>query len=182
MLTFRGAEGIYNEVMASSTRNLLLSAGALWGFVLALVPAMVAFAGPLSLSPFLVSALLCAALSGGVGTWIPGRLINRARSPRKKDGWPRWLLSALGTGLLQAVLVGVFATLSIWLAMTVTMTGFSVATPGAIYLLLSQPSIFLQSAIVAQTVFVYALLVGVALSPLTGLVINWASGRKVAVQ
>ncbi len=168
--------------MASSTRNLLLAAGALWGFVLALVPAMVAFAGPLRSSPFLISALLCAAASGAFGTWIAGRWASRMRRIRKKDGWARWLISGLGTGLLQAVVVGVLAALSIWLAMTITMTGFSVATPSAIYSLVSQPGIFLQSAIVARTVFVYALLVGVALAPFTGLAINRLAQRKAAVQ
>lgn len=163
-------------MMASSTRNLLLSAGALWGFVLALVPAMIAFAGPLNLSPFLVSALLCAALSGAVGTLAAGRWAGRMRRPGRETDWPRWLLSGLGTGLLQAVVVGVLAALSIWLAMTVTMTGFSAATPAAVYNLVSQPSIFLQSAIVGRTVLVYALIVGALLAPLTGLAINRAAG------
>lgn len=169
-------------MMASFTRNLLLAAGALWGFVLALTPAVVAFAGPLNPSPFLVSALLCAALSGAAGSFGAALWADRARHIRKKDGWSRWLLSGFMTGLLQAVVVGVLATLSIWLAMTITMTGFSVATPKAIYLLVSQPSIFLQSAIVARTVFVYALLVGVALAPFSGLAINWALGRKAVAQ
>ena len=182
MLTFGGAEGIYNGVMASSTRNLLLAAGALWGFVLALVPAMAAFAGPLNLSPFLIFALLCAALSGATGTWAAGRWSNRKRRQRRKDGWPRWLLSGFVTGILQALLVGVLAALSIWLAMTITMTGFSVATPKSIYLLVSQPSIFLQSAIVARTVLIYALLVGVASAPFTGPAINRVSGGEVAAR
>ena len=168
--------------MVSSTRNLLLAAGALWGFVLALVPAMVAFDGPLNLSPFLVSALLCAALSGALGTWTSGRWANQTRSHRSKEGWPKWLLSGFLTGSLQALAVGVLATLSIWLAMTITMTGFSTATPKAIYLLVSQPSMFLQSAIVARTVLVYALLAGVALAPLTGLSINRVAGREVAAR
>lgn len=169
-------------MMPGSTRNLLLAAGALWGFVLALIPAEVAFAGPLSLSPFLISALFCAALSGAVGTWIAGRRASRTRHSSKEIGWPRWLLSGFGTGLLQAVVVGVLAALSIWLAMTITMTGFSVATPGAISSLVSQPDIFLQSAIVGRVVFIYALLVGVAMAPLTGLAINWIAARKAAEQ
>lgn len=168
--------------MASSARNLLLAAGALWGFVLALVPAAAAFAGPLSLSPFLVSALLCAALSGAAGTLVAGWRASRTRRFQKEDGWLRWLLSGLGTGLLQAAVVGVLAALSIWLAMTVTMTGFSVATPAAIYGLVSQPDIFLQSAIVARAVFIYTLLVGVALAPFTGVAINRVAGSKAAAQ
>ncbi|MGB3635556.1 MAG: hypothetical protein WA982_16050 [Rubrobacteraceae bacterium] len=169
-------------MMATSTRNLLLAAGALWGFALALVPAMVAFAGPLNLSPFLIFALLCATPSGATGTWVAGRRATRSRSLRRKCGWPKWLLSGFMIGILQALVVGVLAALTIWLAMTITMTGFSVATPGAIYLLVSQPSIFLQSAIVARTVFVYALLVGFALAPFTGLAINRVAGREVAAQ
>lgn len=180
MLTPGGAEGIYNEVMSVPARNLLLAAGALWGFVLALVPAMVAFAGPLNPSPFLVSALLCAALSGAAGAWAAGRWSGWTHQRRRRDGWPSWLLSGFMTGVLQAVSAAVLAALSIWLAMTITMTGFSTATPGAIYRLVSQPSIFLQSAIVARTVFIYALLIGVALAPFTGLAINRVAGRGVA--
>lgn len=167
--------------MARPNRNLLLAAGALWGLVLALVPAETAFAGTLRLSPFLISALLCAALSGALGTWVAGRWASRTPRHRLKElGWPRWLISGFGTGLLQAMVVGVLAALSIWLAMTVTMTGFSPATPLAISSLVSQPSIFLQSAVVGRTVLVYALIVGVALAPFTGLAINRVAGRKTA--
>ena len=168
--------------MSSSTRNLLLAAGALWGFLLALALAMVAFAGPLNPSPVLVSALLCASLSGTVGAWTAGRLANRARSLRRKDGWPRWLLSGFVTGVSPAAVAGVLAALSIWLAMTVTMTGFSPATPRAIHLLVSQPSMFLQSAIVARAVFIYALLADVALAPFTGLAVNRMAQRGVVAR
>ncbi|MGF1470987.1 MAG: hypothetical protein ACFB50_04490 [Rubrobacteraceae bacterium] len=165
-------------MMSSSSRNLLLGAGGLWGFVLALVPAEAAFAGSLRLSPFLVTALVCAALSGAAGTWVAGWWASRKLRFRKESGWPGWLLSGFTTGLLQAVAVGVLAALSIWLAMTITMSGFSAATPSAIYSLVAQPSIFLQSAIVGRTVFFYALLVGIALAPLTGLAINRVVDRK----
>lgn len=175
-------ECIYSGVMLRPTRNLLIFAGALWGFLLALVPAMAAFAGPLSLSPFLISALLCAAFSGAAGTLAASWSANRMRGFRTKDGQLQWLLSGFMTGLFQALVVGVSAALTIWLAMTITMTGFSVATPNAIYLLVSQPSIFLQSAIVARTILVYALVVGAVTAPFSGLAINRVVDRKVALQ
>ncbi|CAN5711984.1 hypothetical protein BH24ACT22_BH24ACT22_04840 [soil metagenome] len=168
--------------MPRPTRNFLIFAGALWGFVFALVPAMGAFDGPLNLSPFLISALLCAASSGAVGTLAAGWLANRTRNFRTKDSRLRWLLSGFVTGLFQALVIGVLAALTIWLAMTITMTGFSVATPNAIYLLVSQPSIFLQSAIVARTILVYALVVGAVTAPFSGLAINRMVDRKVALQ
>lgn len=163
---------MYRGVMSSFARNILLSAGGLWGFVMALVPAEFAFAGSLRISPFLVSAFLCAALSGALGTWVAGRWASRSSNLRDDAGWLRWLLSGLTTGLLQAVVIGSAAALSIWLAMTVTMTGFSTAEPSTLYTLVSQPSIFLQSAIVGRYVLIYALIFGVLLAPFTGLAIN----------
>ncbi|CAN5909504.1 hypothetical protein BH23ACT11_BH23ACT11_26820 [soil metagenome] len=168
--------------MSRSTRYLLLAGGALWGVVLAIVPAEVAFAGPLNFSPFLITAMFCAALSGAGGTLAAGRWARRTDYHWNKQSWLRWLLSSFATGVVQTLAVAVFAALSIWLAMTITMTGFSTANPTAIYLLVTQPTIFLQSAIVARTVLVYALIVGAALAPLSGTAINWAAGRAVASQ
>ena len=135
--------------MSSSTRNFLLAAGALWGFVLALVPAVVMFAGPLNPTIPRLRAALRRPKRGnrnlgrrpvdesGAEPSQKRRLVAAAALRRPDRGF------AGGRGRGAAV-AGVLATLSIWLAMTITTTGFSTATPGAIYLLVSQPSIFRQ--------------------------------------
>ena len=170
--------------MSSSTRNFLLAAGALWGFVLALVPAVVMFASPLSPTVPRLRAALRRPKRGhrnlgrrpvdesGAEPSQKRRLVAVAALRRPDRGF------AGGRGRGAAV-AGVLSTLFIWLVMTVTMTGFSTATPGAIYPLVSQPSIFLQSAIVARAVSIYALLVGGMLAPFTGLAVNWAVQRGV---
>ncbi|PLS84368.1 MAG: hypothetical protein CYG60_18325 [Actinobacteria bacterium] len=145
--------------MSTILRNRLTLSGALWGLLLALLPATLAFDG-FSLSPFLVAALLFSALSGAVGALVAGRRARRASG----RGWA----SVSGVGALQGIVAAVVATLSIWLALTATMTGFSPAAPGRLTILISNPTIFLQSALAAVVVFVYAASVGLLLSPLVG--------------
>ena len=150
--------------MSTSTRNRLTLSGALWGLLLALLPAILAFDG-FALSPFLAAALLFSALSGAVGALVAGR---RARL-RPESG--RTWASVSGTGALQGIVAAVVAAISIWVALTATMTGFSPAAPARILLLLANPTIFLQSALAAFVVFVYAACAGLLLSPLVGSVI-----------
>lgn len=164
--------------MDKPIRNRLLILGALWGFVLAAVPAAVAFEDPFSVSPFLVSAFAAAALSGAAGTLLAGRWAMRS-APSRKDGWLPAVLSVLLTGVLQGVTVGVLAAFSIWLAMAVNMSGFSAATPGEILNLLG-PDVFRQSAIVGIAVLVYALVVGLLLAPVAGVAINRLVGTRKA--
>lgn len=166
--------------MNATTRNLLVSAGALWGLANAVVPAEVAFTGPLILSPFLVSAFLVAALSAAAGFLFAGWLVSRKRPDSGKEGWARRVFSGTLAGTLQAVVTGVLATLFVWLAITVTMTGFSVVTPGEILKLVRSPEIFLQGWIVGRAVLIYSLVVGLALSPLTGSFIYWLLRREKA--
>lgn len=173
--------------MNGSTRRLLLALGALWGFAMALVPVLVAFDGPLNPSPFLVSAFVCAALSGAAGTLVAGWKSARTRrsvepaerpdGPGEPGGTARRVLSRAGIGLLQTVVAGGLAALSIWLALTVTMTGFSTATPTEFFNLFSRPELFLQSAIVGQVVLLYALVAGAVLAPVTGTFIVWLVRR-----
>lgn len=148
--------------MSTISRNRLSLAGALWGLLLALLPAALAFDG-FALSPFLLAALLFSALSGAGGALVAGR-----RAARGTTGPGRSWASASGIGALQGVVAAVFAALSIWLALTVTMTGFSPAAPGRILGLFGDPGIFLQSALAAPVIFGYASSVGLLLSPLVG--------------
>ena len=146
--------------MTPTSRNRLTLSGALWGLLLALLPAAFAFDG-FALSPFLAAALLFSALSGAVGALVAGRRARRRSSGR---GWA----SVSGIGALQGIVAAAVATLSIWFALTATMTGFSPAAPGRTLLLLADPAIFLQSALAAVVVFVYAACAGLLLSPLVG--------------
>ena len=166
--------------MNASTRNLLTVSGALWGLVMAVIPAEVAFRGPLTLSPFLVSAFLAAALSAAAGTLFAGWMASRKWRGSKKEGWTRRLLAGTLTGVLQALVTGVLVTLGVWFAITITISGFSVATPGEVSRLVRTPELFLQGWIVGRAVLVYSLVVGLALSPLTGSFIYWLVRREKA--
>lgn len=146
--------------MSASARNGLLTFGAIWWFVLALVPALVAFQEPFSVSPFLVSAFLFAAASGAYGTLVAGRRVAGEE------------VSKLASGMLQAVVVAPLAAVTIWLAMAVNMSGFNVVeSPAQVLNLIRRPSIFIEAGIVSLAVLAYSLVVGALLSPLTGAVI-----------
>lgn len=144
--------------MRPGTRNRLLLLGALWGIVLAAVPAALAFDG-FSVSPFLISAFVCVALSGAAGALVAGR---RAADLGR---------GMLGVGVLQGLVTALLAAPSVWVALTATMAGFSTASPLEILNLFTDPEIFLQSALAALAVFVYFGAVGLVAAPLTGTVI-----------
>ena len=150
--------------MTSNVRNRLLLLGALWGLVLAALPAVLAFDDRFVLSPFLVAAFVCAGLSGAVGALIAGR---RAATSSTRRG----LLAVSGVGALQGLVSGTLAALSIWLALAVTISGFSTGSPGEILDLLRRPEIFVESAIAAIAILVYTLTVGTLLSPVVGAVL-----------
>ena len=133
--------------------------------MLALLPATLAFDG-FALSPFLLAALLLSALGGAGGALVAG-----GRASRRAEGSGRGWAAASGIGALQGIVAATLAALSIWLALTVTMTGFSPVAPGRILVLFGDPSIFLQSALAAVVVFGYAAFVGLLLSPLVGSVV-----------
>ena len=164
--------------MNLSTRSLLITTGALWGLVMAVIPAEVGFRGPMTLSPFLVTAFLGAALSAAVGTLLAGLTASGEWSATAKKGWVSRGLFGTLVGILQAVVTGVLVTLTTWLAISITISGFSVATPGEILRLVRTPEIFLQGWVLGRAVLVYSLVVGLALSPLTGNFIYWLVNRK----
>ena len=127
------------------------------------MPAVLAFGDRFVLSPFLVTAFACAVLSGAVGVLVAGR---RATGSVKLG-----LLVVSGIGALQGLASGMLAAFSIWIALSVTILGFSVGRPGEILDLLRQPAIFVEGAVAAIAVFVYTVAVGIVLSPVIGAVI-----------
>jgi hypothetical protein len=150
--------------MTTTVRNRLLALGALWGVVLASVPALV-MTRPYRLSGFLVAAFACAALSGCVGT-----LAARRRAILKRnDG----VLAGLATGLLQGFVGGAFAATLIWALMAITLSGFTLENPVELSTLMS-PRIFLGSFFVALSVFLYSVTGGLLLWPAFGRLVNRA--------
>lgn len=151
--------------MISSVRNRLLLFGALWGLVLAVLPAVLAFDDRFVLSPFLVAAFVCAGLSGSVGALVAGCRVAATGSTRQG------LLAVSSVGALQGLVSGTLAALSIWLALAITISGFSAGSPSEILDLLRRPEIFIESSIAAIAVFAYTLIVGTLLSPVVGAVL-----------
>jgi len=151
--------------MTATVRNRLLLLGALWGVILATVPALV-MTRPYRLSGFLVAALACAALSGCVGTLAAGR---RAVI-KKSDG----IMAGFGTGLLQGFVGGAFAAALIWALMAITLSGFTLENPVELSTLMS-PRVFLGSFFVALSVFLYSVAGGLLLGPAFGTLVNRAA-------
>jgi hypothetical protein len=149
--------------MTATVRNRLLALGALWGVLLAAAPALV-MTRPYRLSGFLVASIVCAALSGCVGTLAAG---GRALRKRSNEG----LLAGLSTGLLQGLVGGAFAAALIWALMALTLSGFTLDDPVELSTLMS-PRIFLGSFFVALSVFLYAIAGGLLLGPAFGTLVN----------
>ncbi|HET7478377.1 MAG TPA: hypothetical protein VFJ72_02550 [Rubrobacteraceae bacterium] len=150
--------------MTTAVRNRLILLGALWGVVLAAVPALV-MSRPFHLSGFLVAAVACSVVSGSVGTLVAGR---RAIRPGKKRGA---VAAALGTGLFQGLAGGALSAALIWALMAVTLSGFTLGNPVQLATLMS-PRVFLGGFFVALSVFVYVLAGGLLLGPVFGTLIN----------
>jgi hypothetical protein len=148
--------------MTTTVRNRLLALGALWGILLAAVPAL-AMTRPYRLTGFLVAAILCAALSGCVGTLAAGQWAVR----RKASG----VLAGFGTGLLQGLVGGAFAASLIWALMALALSGFALENPVELSTLMS-PRIFLGSFFVALSVFLYSVAGGLLLGPAFGTLVN----------
>lgn len=161
--------------MNTALRNRLLLFGAGWGFVLAAVPALTAFDDPFAVSPFLVAAHLCAASSGAAGALVAGLLATRIR-PARKMGWWRAAIVGFGAGVVQTLVAAPLAALSIWAALAINISGFSVENTGEVLKalrLFTEPGIWVESLIVAGAVLVYTLVVGVVLAPIAGALVRW---------
>ena len=140
--------------MITSIHNRLLALGALWGLVLAALPA----------------ALSCASLSGAIGALVAGS--RAAAVPFARRG----LLAISGVGALQGLVSGTFAALSIWLALATTISEFSAGSSLKILNLLWRSEIFVESATAA--VFVYTVAVGILLSPSSERPFTTCSAKK----
>ena len=149
--------------MTSGVRNRLLILGAVWGLLLAAVPAFV-MTDPYTLTGFLVVAILCAVFSGAAGTFVAGRRALRRPSNRKGAG--------------AAALRGVaLAALLFWAVMAVTISGFTLQDPVELSVLMS-PRIFLGSFFVALSAFAYTLVGGLLLGPIFGPLVERATIKE----
>ena len=155
--------------MTAGARNRLLALGALWGLLLAVVPALV-MANPYRLTGFLIVALVCAALSGCVGTLVAGR--RAARSGRRSG-----VLGGAGLGAVQGLAGGLVAALLFWVLMAVTTSGFTLQDPVE-FSALMRPRVFLGSFFVALSAFAYVLVGGLVLGPIFGKLIDRAVRSK----
>lgn len=162
-------------------RNRLLLAGVLWGFVLAASPAILAFDDPFTVSPFLVAAHLCASFSVAIGALFAGRWVTKAR---REPGWRKTSLIVSGAGVVQGLVAAPLAAISIWAAMAINMSGFSVESSSEVskvFRVFQEPAIWRESFIVAVAVLTYAVVVGMLFFPFTGAAIyrlvGYSGGR-----
>jgi len=151
--------------MTAPVRNRLLALGLLWGLLLAALPALV-MTDPYRLTGFLVAGLVCAALSGCIGTLVAGRRVTKGAG---RSGF----LAGVGTGAFQGLVGGGVAALLIWTLMAVTISGFTLRNPVELSVLMS-PRVFTGSFFVALSAFVYAFLGGLLLGPVFGTLVNRA--------
>src|SRR5215212_3473366 len=135
--------------MTASVRNRLLLLGSVWGVLLVALAVLVMMTR--HLTGFLVAALLCAALSGSVGTLVAGRRAVR----RGEDGRGGTVLAELGTGLLQGLVGGTFAALLFWALLVLALSELSLGNPVDPSVLMSS-RVFAGSFFVALSVFLYA--------------------------
>ena len=157
--------------MTKSVRIRLLTIGAVWGLSLAVVPVLI-MTDPYRLSGLLGTALVCAALSGCVGTLVAGRRIARIGSRQEGAGRTR-VLEGIGTGAVQGLVGGGFAALLFWALMALAASGFTLQNPVELSVLTS-PRVFLGSFFVALSAFLYALAGGLLLGPVFGTLVNRA--------
>lgn len=156
--------------MSSVVRNRLLGLGALWGLCLAAIPAFV-MASPLRPDGFLAAAVLCALVSGVVGTFAAGRRAYvRTRKARRNA-----VVAGLGTGLFQGLVGGGIAALLFWGIMAFVISGFTIGGAADLSSLM-RPQVFLGSFFVSLSVFLYALVGGLLLGPVFGTLVNRVAG------
>jgi hypothetical protein len=149
--------------MTTRVGGRLLALGALWGLLLAAVPALVMM-DPYRLTGLLVAALLCAALSGAIGTLAAGR---RAVRSAGRSG----VLAGVGIGAFQGLVGGGVAALLFWALMALTISGFTLRNPVELSVFMS-PRVFMGSFFVALSAFLYAFAGGLLLGPIFGTLVN----------
>lgn len=158
--------------MTSSVRNRLLALGVLWGLTLAIVPTLV-MTSPYRLTGLLVAALICAGLSGCVGTLAAGR--RALKSSRPEDNRRSGVLAGVRTGASQGLAGGGVAALLFWVLIAVTASGFTLLDPIELSVLTS-PRVFMGSFFVALSALLYTFLGGLLLGPIFGTLVNRAVG------
>ncbi len=156
--------------MTSRVRNRLLALGVLWGLLLSVVPVLV-MTTPYQLTGLLVAALICAALSGCIGTLAAGQ--RAARSAPTEGTRRSEVLAGLRTGASQGLVGGGVAALLFWVLIAVTASGFTLLDPVELSVLTS-PRVFIGSFFVALSVLLYAFLGGLLLGPIFGTLVNRA--------
>jgi hypothetical protein len=149
--------------MTTRVGRRLLALGVIWGLLLAVIP-VVMMAEPYQLTGLLVAALLCAALSGCIGTLAAGR---RAAKSTGRSG----VLAGVKTGAFQGLVGGGIAALLFWALMALTTSGFSLQNPVDVSILM-RPQVLLGSFFVALSVFWYAVVGGLLLGPIFGTLVN----------
>ncbi|MGI9048124.1 MAG: hypothetical protein ACR2GU_01895, partial [Rubrobacteraceae bacterium] len=81
------------------------------------------------------------------------------------------VMAGLGTGFFQGLIGGAVAAFLIWALMALTLSGFSPAGPVDVSVLMSL-RVFMGSFFVALSVFLYAVVGGILLSPAFGTLVN----------
>lgn len=155
--------------MTTRVGRRLLALGVLWGLLLAIIPAVM-MAEPYQLTGLLVAALLCAALSGCIGTLAAGRWAAKSTARAKSTGRSR-VLAGVKTGAFQGLVGGGIAALLFWALMALTTSGFSLQNPVDVSILM-RPQVLLGSFFVALSVFWYAVVGGLLLGPVFGTLVN----------
>ncbi len=155
--------------MNARLRNRLLALGALWGLMLAAVPALV-MTSPYQLTGFLVAALICATLSGCIGTLVAGQRALRSAARSQGVGHSGFL-AGVRTGAFQGLVGGVVAALLFWALMALSISGFTLRNPVELSVLMS-PRVFMGSFFVALSAFLYAFVGGLLLGPVFGTLVN----------
>jgi hypothetical protein len=155
--------------MKTRVSSRLLALGVIWGLLLATVPALV-MRESYQLTGLLVAVLLCAALSGCIGTLAAGRRAAR-NAARSKDPDRPGVLSGVRLGALQGLVGGGVAALLFWVLMVLITSAFSLQNPVDVSTLM-RSRVFLGSFFVALSVFLYAFVGGLLLGPLFGPLIN----------
>lgn len=168
MLTPRPIPANLYAAMTPAARNRTLALGALWGLLLAALPAFT-MADPSRPDAFLAAALACAVVGGCVGALFAGR---RSLAGKGRGG----VVGGLGAGLWFGLVGGGVAAAGLWALMAVGISGFYPGGPVDAAALTS-PRVLLGGFFVALSAFVYALLGGIVLGPVFGwLVVRAASG------
>jgi len=157
-------------MMTARVGSRLSALGALWGLVLAAVPAFV-MTDPYRLTGLLVVALACAVLSGVVGTLIAGRQV--AMKTRSEGVGYSGVIAGVRIGTSQGLVGGGVAALLFWALMAVTISGFTLRNPVELSILMS-PRVFMGSFFVSLSVFVYAFVGGLLLGPIFGKLVERA--------